>query len=157
MYIISSFSCLGKTYLGEKYQNALDLEASHYKWIYHDKELAKDVEKRKGITDRIINPEYPENYLTALSENMNKYSVILITPEKVIREILTQKGISYFVAWPTNSEFVSKRAIDRGNNEHFAEGLKKSYKIWYPEEKEKVIWVSENEYLEDVLKKNGII
>lgn len=35
--IISVFSCLGKTYLASKYKNILDLEASHYKWIYNDK------------------------------------------------------------------------------------------------------------------------
>ena len=31
--IISAFSCLGKTYLGQNYKDILDLEASLYKWI----------------------------------------------------------------------------------------------------------------------------
>lgn len=153
--IISGFSCLGKTYLGKKYDNVLDLEASDYKWIYYDKELAKDVEKRKGITNRIVNPDYPENYLSALLENINNYSIILITPEKRIREELMQRCIPYLVAYPTNPEFLVDRAIERRNNLHFAQGLKKSYIQWYPEEK--VLWVKENEYLEDTLRKENII
>lgn len=155
--IISGFSCLGKTYLGKKYKNVLDLEASDYKWIYYDKELAKDIEKRKGVKDRKLNPDYPENYLSALLENMNNYKIILITPEKGIREELMQRCIPYLVAYPTNPEFLVDRAIERGNNLHFAQGLKKSYIQWYPEEKEKVLWVKENEYLEDTLTKENII
>ena len=155
--IISAFSCLGKTYLGNKYENILDLEASHDKWIYHDKELAKDVEKRKGVTNRILNPEYPENYIRKIIENLNKYDVILITPEKRIRQILKEKKLDYIIAWPVKSNFVSKRSLERGNNTYFAEGLAKSWNTWYPEEDEKVLWVSEKEYLEDVLLKNRII
>ncbi len=146
--IISCFSCLGKTYLGNKYNNILDLEASFYKWIYNDKIIANDVEKRKGITDRIQNPDYPQNYFKAICENINDYAIIAITPELKIREILSKYNIGYFYAFPNNSKFVVNRAFKRGNNEYFALGLKKSYKSWYPKE---------NEYLEDVLKQNNII
>ncbi len=155
--IISAFSALGKTYLGNKNSRVLDFEASFYKWIYKDKNLAKDVEKRKGVTDRIQNPEYPENYLKDLEENTKRYDVILITPEKKIREILHQRKIEYFVAYPTKPDFVVERAIRRGNNMYFSKGLEKSYREWYPDKKEKVLWVEENEYLEDVLIKNQLI
>lgn len=155
--IISAFSALGKTYLGNKNPNVLDFEASFYKWIYKDKNLAKDVEKRKGVTDRIQNPEYPENYLRDLEENRKQYDVILITPEKKIREILQQRGMKYLVAYPTKPDFVVERAIKRGNNMYFSKGLEKSYREWYPDEKEKVLWVEEDEYLEDVLVKKQLM
>lgn len=155
--IISVFSCLGKTYLASKYENILDLEASYYKWIYNDKELAKDVEKRKGVTDRILNPNYPENYLDAIAQNIDKYDIILITPEKVIRDILREKNIDYYIAYPENSEFVMERAIKRGNNTHFAHSLKISYKKWRPDKNEKTLVVKDHEYLEDVLKRNKFI
>lgn len=155
--IISSFSCLGKTYVGNKYNNVLDLEASWYKWIYYDDKIANDVEKRKGITDRVLNPEYPTNYFRAIKENILKYDVILITPEESIRQILLKYKISYYYAFPTNSRFVVNRALKRGNNEYFALGLNKSYKSWYPKNNENVLWVKEEQFLEDVLKSKGII
>ena len=67
--IISAFSCLGKTYLGQNYKDILDLEASLYKWIYFDENLAKEIEKRKGIKERKINPNWPQNYLEILNRN----------------------------------------------------------------------------------------
>lgn len=155
--IISAFSCLGKTYLGQNYKNILDLEASLYKWIYFDKELSKEIEKRKGIKDRIVNPNWPENYLSALRKSMLKYKVILITPEKKIREILLDMGISYLLAYPTNPDFVADRAIKRGNNDNFAQGLKQSFVQWYPDENEDILWIDENNYLEDILKRKNII
>ena len=131
--IISAFSTLGKTYLGNKYKNILDFEASSYKWIYNDKEIAKDIEKRKGVTDRIQNPNYPKNYLLKLNE------------------------IEYFIAYPTKTDFTVQRAINRGNNIYFSKGLEKSYKQWYPTKEENILWVKEDEYLEDVLIKKGFI
>lgn len=155
--IISAFSCLGKTYLGNKYKNILDLEASYYKWIYNDKILEKDVEKRKGVTDRIINPLYPKNYLSAINENIDKYDIILITPEKMIRDLLKENNTLYLVAYPTKKDFLKERALKRGNNAHFARGLEKSFYKWYPRKEEKVLWINEFEYLEEILKRNNLI
>ncbi|MCI8384453.1 MAG: hypothetical protein HFJ33_06320 [Clostridia bacterium] len=153
--IISAFSALGKTYLGNKNPNVVDFEASFYKWIYDDKELEKDVEKRKGVLDRIQNPEYPNNYLEELEKKQKEYSIVLITPERKIRQILQEKNIEYLLAYPKEPSFVVERALKRGNNSYFAKGLEKTFKQWYPMENEKVLWVEKNEYLEDVLIKNG--
>lgn len=155
--IVSAFSCLGKTYLGKKYDSVLDLEASSYKWIYYDKELEKDIEKRKGVKDRIINPEYPANYIKAIKDNIDKFKVILITPELAIREILSNNNIKYYYAFPNDSKFVTERALLRGNNENFAFGLEKSYVTWAPKENENILIVNKDLYLEDVLKYNNII
>ena len=57
--------------------------------------------------------------------------------------MLLDNGISYFLAYPTNADFVKDRAIKRGNNFNFAEGLKSSFLHWYPEENENVLWVNE--------------
>lgn len=155
--IISAFSTLGKTYLGNKYKNILDFEASSYKWIYNDKEIAKDIEKRKGVIDRIQNPNYPKNYLKDLNKYSKKYDILLITPEKKIRNILKQNGIQYFIAYPATSDFTVQRAINRGNNMYFSKGLEKSYKQWYPSKEENILWIKESEYLEDILIKKGFI
>lgn len=155
--IVSCFSCTGKTQLSSKYNNILDLEASNYKWIYNDIELAKNIEKRKGIKDRKLNPLYPDNYIKAINDNINKYDIILITPEKAIRDILFKNGFDYILVYPTSSTFVVQRSILRGNNLCFANGLKESYKKWYPTKNEKVLWENEDEYLEDILYKNEII
>lgn len=156
--IISAFSTLGKTYLANKYpEKVLDFEASFYKWIYDDKELEKDVEKRKGILDRRKNTRYPDNYLEELEKKQKEYKIILITPEREIRDILQNKGIEYIVAYPKEPKFTVKRAIQRGNNLYFAKGLENTFKKWYPTKKERVLWLTESEYLEDIMIKNNLL
>ena len=98
--IISSFSCLGKTYASKLNNEILDLEASWYKWIYEDTIIALDEERRKGVSSRSLNPDYPTNYLNAIKENITKYKIIFVTPEKRIRELLKEEKINYIVAYP---------------------------------------------------------
>ena len=74
--IVCAFATCGKSYLGKKYSNVIDLESSEYK---HDNSDLKDipVEKRKG-TFRKLNSKWPNNYYKAIIEAQEKYDVVLV-------------------------------------------------------------------------------
>ena len=72
--IIAAFATCGKTYLGKKYKNVIDLESSSYK--YDNTEIINiPPEERKG-TIRRKNPNWPNNYYNAIEYNIpqSKYS-----------------------------------------------------------------------------------
>ena len=66
--IISGFAGIGKTTFCKKFKNSIDLESSDFHWIYEEDALNMDKEKRKGTTKKMLNPEWPENYVKAIQE-----------------------------------------------------------------------------------------
>lgn len=73
--IIAGFTTCGKSVLGRKYRNVIELESSSYKHKIFDTDLT--VEQRKG-TKREINDEWPQNYYKAIDEACKKYDVVLV-------------------------------------------------------------------------------
>ena len=71
--IIAGFATCGKSVLGKKYSNVIDLESSNYK---HNNTNIKNIpiEARKG-TKREISKEWPDNYYNAISEAIKKYDI----------------------------------------------------------------------------------
>jgi len=70
--IISAFAGLGKTTLGNKYSNVIDLESTNYHWIFDIKERTTlNSEELKGIKQRQLNPEWPSNYIRAIQKYQN--------------------------------------------------------------------------------------
>lgn len=63
--IISAFPGCGKTILGIKYKNVIDLESSLYKYFFDANITKREIEARKA-TPREKNPEYPKNYVKAI-------------------------------------------------------------------------------------------
>lgn len=63
--IIAGFATCGKSVLGRKYRNVIELESSSYRHKIFDTDLT--VEQRKG-TKREINDEWPQNYYKAIDE-----------------------------------------------------------------------------------------
>ena len=58
--IIAGFATCGKSILGKKYSNVIDLESSPFKHIMNDN---LSIEEQKG-TKRESNPLWPQNYYT---------------------------------------------------------------------------------------------
>ena len=104
--IVAGFGAIGKTTLGNKYDNIIDLESGYYKWDNTGFEHIP-YEKRKGKKDRPKNKEWPTNYHNAVLEAMKKYDV----------------------AYPTldSEKVLEERCYARGNNEIFTEKLKKKF------------------------------
>lgn len=72
--LIAGFATCGKSVLGRKYRNVIDLESSSYKHKVFDTDLTD--EQRKG-TKREINDEW-QNYYNAIDEACKKYDVVLV-------------------------------------------------------------------------------
>lgn len=78
-------------------------------------------------------------------------------------DFLEKNNIEYYLAYPTldSEKILEKRCYARGNNKVFTEKLKKNLYDWNEIIKDyhpkKILTITKDEYLEDVLKKNDII
>ena len=139
--IVAGFGAIGKTTLGNKYDNIVDMESGYYQW---DNTGFENIpyEQRKGKKERPRNKEWPTNYYHA---------------------ILEENNIEYYLAYPTldSEKVLEERCYARGNNNIFTDKLKINLYNWNEIIKDyhpkKLLIIQKNEYLEDVLKNNGII
>lgn len=162
--IIAAFGCLGKTSFANKYHKiALDIESSPYQYDYQFE--VRSVEKLKGQKDRVLNKDYPDNYVKKIIENIGKYEYILIVLAREVMTKLDELGIDYTIVYPSmaRKEKILKDACNRGNCQEYIErldcilstaddleDLKKSLKC-------KDIVIIENDgYIEDYIKSLNI-
>lgn len=63
--IVAGFGAIGKTTLGNKYANIIDMESGYYQW---DNTVFEHIpyELRKGKNNRPQNNEWPSNYHKAV-------------------------------------------------------------------------------------------
>ena len=157
--IIAGFATCGKSILGKKYKNVLDLESSTYKHKEIDTNLT--VEQRKG-TKREVNPEWPQNYYNAIAEACKKYDIVLVQLKPEHFNYFDENNIKYSIAYPNinNWDEVEKRCIERGNNEFFITRLKGVFKAYYEDalkrKYQKMYILNNTETLEDCLRKDNI-
>ena len=158
--IIAGFATCGKSVLGRKYKNVIDLESSLYKYIVSYDNLLS-VEERKGIK-RDINPKWPQNYYDAIIEATNNYDIVLVQLKPEHFDYFDKHNIKYSIAYPNinNWQEVEKRCVERGNNETFIIRLKEVFKPYYEDSikrnYEKFYILNNNETLEYVLINNNI-
>ena len=121
--IISAFPGTGKTYFYEKYKNSdikvLDSDSSNFSWI-------KD-ENGNNTTER--NPDFPQNYINHIKENIGKVDIIFVSSHDIVRQSLYDNGIKYIVAYPDNDckdEYL-ERYRNRGNTEEFINMMNKNW------------------------------
>lgn len=159
--IIAGFATCGKSILGKKYSNVIDLESSNYK---HSNDFVSNLstEARKG-TKREINKDWPDNYYKAIKEAVKKYDIVLVQLKPEHFDYFDKNNIKYSIAYPNinNWENVMKKCIDRGNNENFISKLKEVFIPFYEDSLqrnyENLYIINENETLESVLIDNNII
>lgn len=158
--IIAGFATCGKSVLGKKYSNVIDLESSNYK--HNNTGIKKvSVEARKG-TIREINKEWPNNYYKAISEAVKKYDVVLVQLKPEHFDYFDKNNIKYSIAYPNinNWEEVRKKCLNRGNNENFIRRLKEVFIPFYEDSLqrnyENLYIINPNETLEKVLIENNI-
>lgn len=160
--IVAGFGAIGKTTLGNKYDNIIDLESGYYRW---DNTGFEDIpyEQRKGKGERQENKDWPENYYKAILEMTQKYDVVLTSMHWHLLDFFEKNKIDYHLAYPTldSENILEKRCYDRGNNKVFTDKLKINLRDWDEKRKKynpkKLLIINKFEYLEDVLKNNDII
>jgi hypothetical protein len=52
---------------------------------------------------------------------------------------------------------IVERCKNRGNNDDFINNINNAYERDYPQKSENTIWIENNQYLEEVLIKRGIL
>ena len=157
--IIAGFATCGKSVLGRKYKNVLDLESSNYKFKLVNDNLT--TEQRKG-TKREINNNWPQNYYDAINNAVKNYDIVLVQLTPNHFDYFDAHNIKYSIAYPNinNWNEVEKRCIERGNNRNFITRLKEVFIPFYEDaiqrKYEKLYILNASETLEDCLIKNNI-
>ncbi len=156
--ILAGFATCGKSMLGKKYENVLDLESNVYRYKTFDKKLS--VEQNKG-TKRKEDTSWPQNYYDAISEATNSYDVVLVQLKPEHFDYFDAHGIKYSIAYPNIHSWdeVRNKCIRRGNNAYFITRLKEVFKPYYKDaihrKYEKLYILNGGENLEDILIQNG--
>lgn len=146
------YTATGKSTVGKKYTNVLDLESTLFKYTG----ITKEIENEKG-TKREINKDYPDNYFRALEDAKDKYDYILVS-DNICDEWFRKNNITYWQVYPSielKEEYL-QRMKARGNNQKFLEYQDKLWEEWVNGCKNdkyavKHIELKAGQYLEDVL------
>lgn len=157
--VISGFGGVGKTELSKKYSNVIDLESIFWKWYYNE-DINKNVEHFKSYKNRTQNPNFPQNYIEAIKENLNKYDIVLIAYSDIICNSLKKNKIDFFLCYPDKKakDIYIERFRKRGNNKNFINKNIELFEIAVEKaekmEGQKIVLYG-NETLENYLINNG--
>lgn len=129
--IILGFAGIGKTYCGRKYQNILDFDYLFYKYGYSKQAMqGKNFEELKGqVEGRSFNPLWPENFMSELTKNIQKYDVILIPANDEIISYLEKAKLDYILCYPSieSKSVYMKRYLERGTNQKWIEKMDRNF------------------------------
>ena len=140
--VISGFPATGKTYYKYKSNlSVLDSDSSKFSWV------------RTGVR----HPDFPQNYIKYIKENLNKVDIILVSSHKVVRDALVKNKINFTLVFPERSlkEEYIKRFQTRGNDQNFINMLHNNWDSFIDEmenqEKCKIIRLAAGEFLTNCL------
>lgn len=155
--VISVFAGLGKTTVGNKYENVCDLQSSPFRCDY-SKIDPKDYEKMKYNKSRLKNPEWPNNYLKAMKESMDKYDLVLVPSSLDVRELLIKNNIKFLFVLPPKDNKTRKMLLERyqmrGNSKSLITDVMNNFDNWSRSEKDydyPIAILESDKYLEDLL------
>lgn len=112
--VVSAFPCCGKTYAFEHFQHKysmLDSDSSQFSWIKD--EVGNNTKER--------NPDFPNNYIQHIKNNIGKVDIIFVSSHKQVRDALDDAGIHFCTVYPKPTmlnEWVG-RMYCRGNDPKF--------------------------------------
>jgi len=121
--IISAFPGMGKTYYYNAHKDiCLDSDSSEFSWVIDN-----------GV--RVRNPDFPNNYIKHIKENIGKYKYIFVSSHKEVREALLDNCIFFYLIFPQENfkENFIQRYIDRGSPKEFIELVSKNWELWIGE------------------------
>lgn len=139
----------------------IDLESTKYKYIL-DANI-KNLEDIKLNVNCPRNPEWPENYITAIKEAEKKYDIVFVLGRYDFDLQMLEKGMAFSVAYPDpnepQKEDYLERARKRNNPKEFMDTFSANYEKWQnrmdllPVPK---IKLKKGEYIADALERLGI-
>lgn len=124
--IISAFPGTGKSYYHNKFEdNSIDSDSSEFSWV-------KD---SNGNNTKERNPEFPQNYIEHIKENIGKYKFIFVSSHKVVRDALKEECLFFYLIYPNKDikgEFI-QRYKDRNSPDGFIKLLGDKWDEWIKE------------------------
>lgn len=104
--IISAFPGTGKTEYWGRSNFMYSLDPA-------DKVLDSDSTKWSKLEDGSLNPEFPENYIQHINDNIGKVGVILVSSHENVRQALVDANIPFWLVYPYDDPFTKKEYIER--------------------------------------------
>jgi hypothetical protein len=141
--VIAGFPGIGKSVLFRENNGltVLDSDSSLFSWI------------EEGVR----HPDFPNNYMEHIKENIGKADIILVSSHDVVRKALEENEIEYTLVYPSvelKEEYI-ERYKRRGNNEGFINFISNNWENFIEDiERETfpdLIRLGSNEFLSDVL------
>lgn len=143
--VISGFPGIGKSHFFRIMKNSdkkvLDSDSSLFSWI------------EKGVR----NPDFPNNYMKHIKENLGKADIILVSSHDIVRDALVKNNIPFTLVYPSREikeEFIN-RYKQRGSDENFIKLLDKNWDNFIDGcENQKGcnhVTLKEGEYLSDII------
>ncbi len=128
--IYSIFPACGKTWLYEHQEDyglkILDSDSSQFSWLVEELEDPNYVLFGDGgikplvYKNKVRNPDFPNNYIKHIKENIGKYDYIFVSSHASVREALDKEGIDFTIVYPEPSckaEWVGRCFIRDKNGE----------------------------------------
>lgn len=144
--VISGFPGVGKSYIQTGYRNIenfmiLDSDSSEFSWI------------EEGVR----HPDFPNNYMRHIKENLGKVNIIFVSSHDIVRQALQGNGIDYTLIYPDVSlkDIYIDRYKKRGNNEAFIKFISSNWESFIDNMNKETfpanVRLNENEFLFDVI------
>lgn len=127
--IVSAFPACGKSYMFNNYNDKpftmLDSDSSEFSWV-------KD---NNGNNTKERNPEFPNNYIKHIKNNIGKVDVIFVSSHDIVRKALNKNKINFFMIYPDKSmkEEWIRRFKERGNDENFINFISNNWEYFIDE------------------------
>ena len=119
--IISAFPGTGKTtYFNKHKEDCIDSDSSNFSWIIDED------------GNKVRNPEFPNNYINNIKENIGKYKYIFVSSHDDVRNMLLENDLFFYLLYPSidrKNEFI-ERYKNRGSDEKFVALLEKNWNEW---------------------------
>lgn len=112
--VMSAFPASGKTFAYNKYKNSkiiFDSDSSEFSWIKD--EFGNNTKER--------NPDFPNNYIQHIKDNLGKADIIFISSHLNVRQAMKDNDIDYITIYPSKEcrlEWVGRMHL-RGNDDKF--------------------------------------
>ena len=154
--VISGFPGIGKSYAVKNFTHLklLDSDSSKFSWIPDP----------NNLSDKVRNPQWPQNYITHIKSVMDDYDHILVSTHIEVRNALREANIDFTLVYPNSSietreEYVD-RFIERGSDAAFVELIRSNWDAWLSALKEckgSSVILGQNNYLSHILPVDDIV
>lgn len=141
--IISGFPGIGKSHFFRLMKNSgkkiLDSDSSLFSWI------------EKGVR----HPDFPQNYIDHIKENVYKSDIILVSSHNNVRDALVENEIPFVLIYPDRKikdEYINRYKV-RGSDDNFVKLLEKNWDNFIDDCENQIgckkIIIKSGEYLSD--------